>query len=666
MNDAGQPPILEAIFEGHPAPTFIIDGDAGVRAMNRAARSMLGRASCAVPPGTPRPGDVLRCVESYGPDGCGRQERCKSCVVRNAIVRALSTGSVQRARTILRVRCDGADEDLCLLVNASPVLHGGSELVVVTLEDVGDVVRLQDEFRRAHQALRESEARFQTLASGAPVGIVLAGEEGEYLFVNEAWERMTGMTLEQARTKGWLEAIHPADRDAVAASWAESVKAGGVFRGEFRVRPPRGAEVWVQSWRAPLRREGGGVTGYVGIVVDVTDRKRAEERLRETELRLELAMKAGKIGFFDWNLEAGELRHDPRFHTWPEVPNPLRGSFEEITAALTAPEDLPRMREALRRDLDEAPSDAPRAEVSVAGSAVKPELRRRTGEGHVRWLRPMGVMIERDPGGRARRLFGTVADVTELRELQERAVRAERLASVATLVRGVCHEVNNPLGSLLPNLAYALEQISAACGGAAEAGASRARACLEEVEQVLRDSVQAADRVREIVADLKMFTSGERRGEARCDLRVAVDRALEIAARELSPCAGVEVEIPATLPLVAASCAELAHVFASLLANAGQATAGGENRVRVAARARDLEHVAVEVSDTGTGIDDAVLPRIFDPFFSTRGVGRGKGLGLSVCLGIVRGLGGDISLRSVPGAGTTATVVLPGAAPRES
>jgi len=67
----------------------------------------------------------------------------------------------------------------------------------------------------------------------------------------------------------------------------------------------------------------------------------------------------------------------------------------------------------------------------------------------------------------------------------------------------------------------------------------------------------------------------------------------------------------------------------------------------------------VEVSDTGTGIDESVLPRVFDPFFSTRGVGRGKGLGLSVCLGIVRSLGGDIALRSVPGKGTTVTVVLP-------
>lgn len=521
MNDTTQPAqgLLEAIFEGHPAPTFVVDRDAGVRTMNRAARRMLGHERGPAPVGTRRAGDVLRCVESYGPGGCGRQERCKSCVVRNAIVHALSTGSVQRAQTVLRVRRDGDDADMCLLVNASPILPHGGELVVVTLEDVSDVVRLQDEFRRAHQALRESEARFQTLASGAPVGIVLGGEDGEYLFVNEAWQRMTGMTLEQARGKGWLEAVHPEDRDAIAAGWAESVKTGDIFRREFRVRTSQGREAWVQSWRSPLRDEAGGVTGYVGIVVDVTEQKR-------------------------------------------------------------------------------------------------------------------------------------------LRELQERAARAERLASVATLVRGVCHEVNNPLGSLLPNLSYAREQIAIACSGAPEAGASRARACLEEVEQVLRDAFLAADRVREIVADLRTFTSGERCGETRCELRVAVDRALELASHELAPCAGVQAEIPAPLPQIAASCAELAHVFASLLSNAGQATAG-ENTVRIAARVRDPEHVVVEVSDTGTGIDDAVLPRVFDPFFSTRGVGRGKGLGLSICLGIVRSLGGDIALRSVPGKGTTVTVVLP-------
>jgi signal transduction histidine kinase len=549
MSTSQPPPdLVGAVFEGHPAPTFVVDGDAGVLAMNRAARLMLGRERDRAPLELRRAGDVLRCVESYGPGGCGHQEQCKSCVVRNAIVQALSTGSVQRAQTVMPVRGEGGDVHMCLLVNASPILHGGSELVVVTLEDVSDVVRLQDEFRRAHQALRESEAKVQD----------------------------------------------------------------------------------------------------------------AEERLRETEQRLELAMKASKIGFFDWNLEAGELRHDPRFHTWPEVPNLLRGSFEEITAVLAAPEDLPRLRESIRRDIEEQPATArARAEASLAGQPVKPECRRRTGDGRVRWLRPMGVMIERDPSGRARRLFGTVADVTELRELQERAVRAERLASVATLVRGVCHEVNNPLGSLLPNLSYAREQIVTACGHALEAEASGVRAYLEDVERVLRDAFQAADRVREIVADLKTFTSGDRSGETRCELRAAVDRALELATHELAPCADVEVEIPAQLPQLAASCAELAHVFASLLANAGQATAGGKNTVRIVAQVRDPEQVVVEVSDTGTGIDESVLPRVFDPFFSTRGVGRGKGLGLSVCLGIVRSLGGDIALRSVPGKGTTVTVVLP-------
>ena len=374
------------------------------------------------------------------------------------------------------------------------------------------------------------------------------------------------------------------------------------------------------------------------------ERKEAEERLRISEQRLRLGMRAARAAFFDADLEAGELSQDPRFHGWPDLPVLVRGSPEEISAALFSPEDLPRIRETLRPLLDGSADHA-----SV-------ECRRNPRGGRAGWVRCAIAVVERDARGRARRLCGSATEITEWKELQERAMRAERVASVGTLVRGLSHEINNPLASLIANVSYAQRELEAAPPRVREAWTDEPDR-LEDLGRALRDASEAAERIRVLVARLRTFTSGHS-GESRCELRSAVENALWLTRSELAACAEVSVALPA-LPEIAAGPLDLAEVLANLLANAGQATGPGPNRVRVTAERRDVARVAVSISDTGTGIDPAIAPRVFDPFFSTRSVGKGAGLGLSVCLGIVRGVGGEITIDSTPGDGTVVTVVLP-------
>jgi PAS domain S-box-containing protein len=145
------------------------------------------------------------------------------------------------------------------------------------------------ELQGADDALRESEKRFRMLASLAPVGIFLTAPNGETIFVNDAWTRMSGLTPEQARGNEWIAAMHPDDRERVLKGWEEANRLGlAESTAEYRFLRKDGSIVWVQGNAVQLRDEAGAPAGYLGTLVDVTERKIAEEKLRAQEAQLRL------------------------------------------------------------------------------------------------------------------------------------------------------------------------------------------------------------------------------------------------------------------------------------------------------------------------------------------------------------------------------------------
>lgn len=157
------------------------------------------------------------------------------------------------------------------------------------LREEGRAVRLLGatlditERKRGEIALRESEDRFRTLASHAPVGIWQSDAEGRMVFVNEGWRQMAGLTAEQARGDEWANALHPEDRPRIMAGWSEAVRAGRTFDAEFRFLHPDGQVIWLQGNAVPLCNPAGRVDGYIGTIVDVTGRKEVEAALRNSE-----------------------------------------------------------------------------------------------------------------------------------------------------------------------------------------------------------------------------------------------------------------------------------------------------------------------------------------------------------------------------------------------
>jgi signal transduction histidine kinase len=251
------------------------------------------------------------------------------------------------------------------------------------------------------------------------------------------------------------------------------------------------------------------------------------------------------------------------------------------------------------------------------------------------------------------KLWGGVAvlrDVSVQRRHEAQLIISDRMASVGALAAGVTHEINNPLAAVLANVELAI-------GDARSLASSRTT---ERLVEELSDAQEAANRVREIVRDLKLFSRSEEERQGPVDAREVLESALRMAWNEIRHRARL-VRAFEDVPLVHGNDARLGQVFLNLLVNAAHAIPDGRaeaNEISVRLR-RVGEHVLVEIRDTGSGMSEEVLRQVLTTFFTTKPLGIGTGVGLPICQRIVSALGGQITVESKLGVGSTFRVLLP-------
>ena len=257
-----------------------------------------------------------------------------------------------------------------------------------------------------------------------------------------------------------------------------------------------------------------------------------------------------------------------------------------------------------------------------------------------------------------------IRDITLQKTLELRLIQADRLAALGTLAASVAHEVSNPLSYISANLNFALsglgEMKKALRGEGAGAELASLALTLEECTEALDEARQGTQRLAHVTQDLKTYARGEDAIEGSADVQQALSRSISMAMGTIKMRARL-INRLREVPPVRGSEERLGRVFLNLLLNAAQAIPEGmPDRHTVEVRL-DVEAswVVAEVRDTGAGIAPEHLPRIFDPFFSTKPVGVGTGLGLSICHSIVKGVGGDIRVESTVGQGTCFRVLLP-------
>jgi PAS domain S-box-containing protein len=474
----------------------------------------------------------------------------------------------------------------------------------------------------------------------------IAGFDGYFKKVNEAWTRALGWSSAELLAEPSLNFVHPDDRDKTLQSRSQLIDGQSLTSFTNRYRCKDGSYRWLE-WQVVPHTDRALV---YAAARDCTAARAAKEATRELSERLATTLDSIGDGVIATDVTGTIKRMNPvaeQLTGWTEaaaLQRPIADVFAIIDQDTRQPVESPvtcALRNGVKGGIPIRTLLVRKngSEIAVADSCAPIK----TGEGVVSGA----VLVFRD-------LTSEQAALATQTQYQQQLILADRMASVGTLAAGVAHEINNPLTYVTANLDLAIEEIRALAGGSASGR-------MKDLEDLLLEAREGNARVAKIVRGLKTFSRIEEERWAVIDLIPVLDLSINMAFNEIRHRARLVKEY-GKLPLVAADDARLGQVFINLLVNAAQALPPGDmdtNEIRVVTSTDALGQAVVEVHDTGPGIPPKVLSRIFDPFFTTKAVGVGTGLGLAICHNIIAGMHGQISVESELGKGTVFRVALP-------
>ena len=501
-------------------------------------------------------------------------------------------------------------------------------------EDVTELKRL-----RAEAAIRESEERFRTIFQEAAVGVAQVDLEGHVTLANERYCAILGATREEL--VGRTSRTHPDDIEPQAAQRGRLL-AGEIasFSTEKRYIHKDGTVLWVRVHESLIRDHENRPSHFIAVLEDVTERKKAEAALRESEERFRNMADTAPVIIWVSGVDKqctfvnkGWLAFTGRT---------LEQELGEGWAGGVHPDDLDRCVASYYSAFDER-------------RAFQMEYRMRSADGTYRWVRDEGVPRFASDGVFAG-YIGSCVDVTDIRRSHEEAMARQKLESVGVLAGGIAHDFNNLLGSIMADAELALADLPP--GSPAGEGIARINA--------------VALRAAEIVRELMVYAGNESAVFEPVDVSALVGEMIQLLKVSIAKGATLKVNLPTNLPAVRANAAQIRQVVLNLVTNATESLGGADGTITIAARRTrvsresptefgqrlpEADYLRLEVTDTGCGMTEEVQARIFDPFFTTKFAGRG--LGLAAVQGIVRGHGGAINVKSAPGRGTRFEILLP-------
>lgn len=500
------------------------------------------------------------------------------------------------------------------------------------------VTRDVTERKATEIALAESEERFRRVIETAHEGIWLVDGRGTTLFVNERMAGLLGTTRDEMRGKRVPDFCFEEDLDAARERIANNL-AGRREQFEFRFRRQDGSALPVLAATTPLHNSAGQVIGAVGMFSDLTERKRAEEKLRESEALLAAFRNNAPIGMYMKDSDGRYLMINPEM---------------EKVFGLPARKVLGRTADELFGPGEATMINGYDREILTTGQprSVEEFL---PGRDEYSWSLVVRFPIVLEDG-QAMRIGGFDIDISDLKraesELQrsrEALYQSEKLTALGSLLAGVSHELNNPLSVVL-TLSELMEQKAAGTPFSERAAKIHA----------------AAARCGKIVQTFLAMARQRAPVRKRVDANELVGSALELTGYSLRT-GGVRIveELAPDLPPIEADADQLGQVLVNLLVNAQHALLEREAdrllTIRTSADERSRA-VRIEVEDNGPGIPAEIRRRIFDPFFTSKPQGQGTGIGLTFSLGVVEAHGGSLRLDDPPGGGARFTVELPACA----
>lgn len=498
---------------------------------------------------------------------------------------------------------------------------------VEILRDLAAGALTEIELRRAVAVRARTEARYQRLIQTAPETIYVLDPAGRFTDLNPAGERLLARTRDEVLGRHFLELV--AERDHASAEEASRRILEGACETvelELHVRRPEGDERLL-CVTATATREDGHVDGLHGIARDITQERHAQA---EVELLATVLENIGQ-GVTIYDATTGErVFANHAFHALLGI---APDEVSRYAPGSAVPDEAGRIQ---RQEIFQSLQERGEWEGRI--------WRRRHDNEQVVPLDVLAARVEVD-GGWELNLF-LARDASAEIEREQHLRRAERLASIGTLVGGVAHELNNPLHAILGFTKLLLMDPRS-----------------DEERQDLETVVREAERMAKIVADLRLLArrTQEATSHAVVDLNDVVHHILKVR-DYVHRTSNIEIrlDLAEDLPPAEGDRAQLEQVVLNLIVNAEQALKERSSERRLILRTRQTPRgISLQLVDNGHGIAPEHLERIYDPFFTTRSPGEGTGLGLSLVHGIVSEHGGQIHVDSQVGTGTAVRVDLP-------
>jgi len=564
-----------------------------------------------------------------GMSGLDLFRRMREEDIRTPFVMLTGSGSEQFAVEALQA---GVDD---YIIKDSAQAH--LRLLPVVLPEV--VRRHSDrlEHKKAEEALHLSEEKLRTMFDSMGELMLVTDLQGNITEVNSATLQVLGFA-----NRGKMVGLNCSsfvasrDRDRAVGLWAGALRGGSGQVEEIALLDKRGNEIPVELCAAVLRRKSGNPVGLVGVGRDITERKKAEDELRKSEERYHMLAEVMNDGEFMLNKEGEYTYFNRRFEEITGYPS--EDLIGQHFSKVVVPEYLESTIGRFKRGI--SGEETPLYEI---------ELMRKDGK---RIPIELNVKTILDKEGRVTGRLGVARDITERKkaeatrkEIEQKAQVSSRLATVGEMASGVAHEINNPLVSVVGFSQLLMES----------------KDLPDKAREQLKLINAGGMRVASIVERLLSFARQQKPERAYISINDTIEAVVGLRAYEMK--AGnieISTQLDTDLPWTMADAGQLQQVFLNIVMNAEKEMKEAHGRGGLSIKTEAIDKtIRISFKDDGPGIAKENLDRIFNPFFTTREVGEGAGLGLSICHGIIAEHKGRIYAASEPGKGATFIVELP-------
>ncbi|HTX20817.1 MAG TPA: PAS domain S-box protein [Candidatus Aquilonibacter sp.] len=491
--------------------------------------------------------------------------------------------------------------------------------------------------------LRQSEHRFREMLENLKLIAMTLDQHGKVTFCNDYLLELTGCRREEVIGADWFEKFIPETDTELRRMFFETIAIGAIPAHHQNPVKTASGELREILWNNTILRDGSGnIIGAASIGEDVTERKRAEERLRESELKFRQIAESIREVFWVTDPAKHQMLYiSPAYETiWGRTCQSLYDSPQTWLDAIH-PDDRSRVARA--------------SQLKQNAGTYDEEYRVIRPDGALRWIHDRAFPVQ-DAAGGVYRIVGVAEDITDRRKLEEQFRQAQKMEAVGLLAGGVAHDFNNLL---------AVIQM--------QCGLMRAHGNLAPDQAECLDGINSAtQRAADLIRQLLLFSRKETIQPRDFDLNQSINSLTKMLRRILGENIQVQFRFALQPLFIHADAGMLDQVLMNLVVNSRDAMPQGgrlvietsavefdELSAAQSASARPGSFVCLSVGDSGCGISPENVPRIFEPFFTTKEVGKGTGLGLATVFGIVQQHQGWINVYSEVGRGTTFRIYLP-------